>query len=220
MPRNSCLFKRYWLRHCFLLACYMLLALHSSAQTPSYLHYDICDGLPSNLVYCAYQDKKGIMWFGTNNGLASFDGIRFHVYGTKDGLLDPEILGLWEDNKNRLWIANFWRPPSILFGGEIYTEATDTFLQKLPQNCTAFTFFEESNNQIRFGGLRKNSLIVNENHIRYDTFETVIARFAKINNSLYACGSDRLIKVEETCLTTLFHCMKPGESTLSHLNFQ
>ena len=198
----------------------MLLALHSSAQTPSYLHYDICDGLPSNLVYCAYQDKKGIMWFGTNNGLASFDGIRFHVYGTKDGLLDPEILGLWEDNKNRLWIANFWRPPSILFGGEIYTEATDTFLQKLPQNCTAFTFFEESNNQIRFGGLRKNSLIVNENHIRYDTFETVIARFAKINNSLYACGSDRLIKVEETCLTTLFHCMKPGESTLSHLNFQ
>ncbi|MBL7804071.1 MAG: hypothetical protein JNL02_10070, partial [Saprospiraceae bacterium] len=80
-------------------------------QTPAYLHFDIRDGLPSNLIYCAYQDKKGIMWFGTNNGLASYDGLRFHVYGTKDGLPDPEVLGLWEDSKERLWVANFRHKP-------------------------------------------------------------------------------------------------------------
>jgi len=35
------------------------------------------DGLPSNSVYRAVQDKDGYMWFSTEKGLAKFDGYIF-----------------------------------------------------------------------------------------------------------------------------------------------
>ena len=111
-------------------------------QTPAYLHFDIRDGLPSNLIYCAYQDKKGIMWFGTNNGLASYDGLRFHVYGTKDGLPDPEVLGLWEDSKERLWVANFRHKPCYIQHGNVFINNNSDLLKNMPENIIYYKCFE------------------------------------------------------------------------------
>ncbi|MDE6772640.1 MAG: hypothetical protein K2J49_08560, partial [Muribaculaceae bacterium] len=37
-------------------------------------HYTVNDGLASNAVYSFFQDSKGRMWFGTIDGLHSFDG--------------------------------------------------------------------------------------------------------------------------------------------------
>ena len=195
MPRNSCLFKRDWLRHCFLLACYMLLALHSSAQTPSYLHYDIRDGLPSNLVYCAYQDKKGIMWFGTNNGLASFDGIRFHVYGTKDGLPDPEILGLWEDSKERLWIANFRQQLCYRKNGLFYTEKNDPSLLKAPERQVTFRYFEDKKGNIKFSGLHKTTASTDGEKFWQETFPASISHFEYIQDDLFALATTMVIQI-------------------------
>ena len=78
-----------------------------TAQTPAYLHYVVSDGLPSNMVYCGTQDHQGLLWFGTDKGLASFDGTRFRTFGMKDGLPDPEVLNVWEDSRERLWICCF-----------------------------------------------------------------------------------------------------------------
>ena len=38
-------------------------------------HYTNKQGLSHNTVYCALQDKKGFMWFGTDDGLNRFDDI-------------------------------------------------------------------------------------------------------------------------------------------------
>ena len=65
-----------------------------AAQMPAYLHYTVQDGLPSNLVYCGLQDRRGLLWFGTDKGLACFDGSRFRIYSMADGLPDPEIPGM------------------------------------------------------------------------------------------------------------------------------
>ena len=107
------------------------MGLHLKGQTPAYLHYNVEDGMPSNKVYCAVQDKKGFMWFGTDNGLARFDGSRFKIYGIEDGLPDPEVLNLFEDSQERLWISCFQKKPCYLKDGEFHTSRNDSLVSKI-----------------------------------------------------------------------------------------
>ena len=45
-----------------------------------YRHIGMEDGLPSNTVRNIVQDKYGYMWFGTDNGLCRYDGIRVQPF--------------------------------------------------------------------------------------------------------------------------------------------
>ena len=45
-----------------------------------YRHIGMEDGLPSNAVRNIVQDKYGYLWFGTDNGLCRYDGIKVHTY--------------------------------------------------------------------------------------------------------------------------------------------
>jgi signal transduction histidine kinase/ligand-binding sensor domain-containing protein/DNA-binding response OmpR family regulator len=49
----------------------------SQGNTFSFEHFSQEDGLSNNQVHCAFQDKKGFMWFGTSQGVNRFDGYRF-----------------------------------------------------------------------------------------------------------------------------------------------
>jgi ligand-binding sensor domain-containing protein len=69
----------------------LCIAIAAYSKEPAYLHYGVGDGLPSAMVYCAFQDSKGFIWFGTANGLVRFDGTRFKVIGIKDGLPDNGV---------------------------------------------------------------------------------------------------------------------------------
>lgn len=99
-----------------------------TGQSPAYLHYDVSDGLPGNIVYCCAQDSEGFMWFGTDKGLACFDGIRFRNFGVKDGLPDPEVLNIKLDSKGRMWIFCFKQRPCYRYKGGLYTEKNDSLL--------------------------------------------------------------------------------------------
>ncbi len=101
------------------------------AQTPAYLHYGVRDGLPSNLVYCGLQDKDGLLWFGTDKGLARFDGTRFRIYDMGDGLPDSEVFNLRNDSRGRLWMFCFRRKPCYRLNGRIVTASMDTLLNHI-----------------------------------------------------------------------------------------
>ena len=45
-----------------------------------YRHIGMEDGLTSNTVRHITQDKYGYMWFGTDNGLCRYDGIKVQPY--------------------------------------------------------------------------------------------------------------------------------------------
>ncbi|MEO1259135.1 MAG: two-component regulator propeller domain-containing protein [Bacteroidota bacterium] len=121
-------------------------------QTPAYLHYNVEDGMPSNKVYSAIQDKKGFMWFGTDNGLARFDGSRFKVYNIEDGLPDPEVLNLFEDSQERLWISCFQQRPCYLKDGKFYTSQNDSLVSKIDLKASEHYFKEFDDGTILING--------------------------------------------------------------------
>ncbi len=64
------------------------------------------DGLPSLGVRTLHRDPDGILWIGTRNGLARFDGTLMRSFTTEDGLAGNDIASIARDPKGTLWIAS------------------------------------------------------------------------------------------------------------------
>lgn len=64
-------------------------------------------GLPSSETYMVYQDRKGFVWIGTDNGVVKYDGREFVTYNTAHGLTDNTVFGFNEDHKGRLWFRTY-----------------------------------------------------------------------------------------------------------------
>jgi len=69
--------------------------------------YGVKEGLAHREVYCAQQDDRGFMWFGTKLGLQRFDGSTFK-YITKEshGLQNNEIDYIFNDESGLFWLIN------------------------------------------------------------------------------------------------------------------
>lgn len=66
-------------------------------------HFTENDGLPSRVVYSCFQDKKGYIWFGTNLGVARYDGIQWENYAYEDQMSDIDVFQIFEDPFGRIW---------------------------------------------------------------------------------------------------------------------
>lgn len=77
-------------------------------------YFTVSEGLPSNRIYKCLQDRKGFLWLATENGLVRFDGQNFKNYSVNDGLPDSDILEIFVDSVDRLWVIPFNRHPAFL----------------------------------------------------------------------------------------------------------
>lgn len=90
------------------------LILHSasiySQPAVSFRHLTVDDGLTQNTINVFFQDKKGYLWMGTQNGLNIYDGYGFRVFSHKDqdSLSHDWVWDIFEDKDNFIWIAT-WR---------------------------------------------------------------------------------------------------------------
>jgi signal transduction histidine kinase/CheY-like chemotaxis protein/streptogramin lyase len=79
-------------------------ALH---ETPYFQSLGIAAGMPSSRVYKTVQDRDGFLWFGTQDGLARYDGVGFRVWrhdANDAGSLGGNVVSaLFVDRDNRLW---------------------------------------------------------------------------------------------------------------------
>ena len=79
------------------------LLLHAVAQELKFEHLTIEQGLSQNSVKCIYQDSKGYIWFGTEDGLNRYDGYSFSVFRPKlddtTSISDIIISSIFEDQK-------------------------------------------------------------------------------------------------------------------------
>lgn len=71
--------------------------------------YDKANGLSHQTVFCALQDQRGFMWFGTKAGLNRFDGTNFKVYVADRDVLyalsNNMVLSLAEGPDGSFWIG-------------------------------------------------------------------------------------------------------------------
>jgi ligand-binding sensor domain-containing protein/serine phosphatase RsbU (regulator of sigma subunit) len=90
----------------------------------------LTDGLPQSHVTAIVQDRIGFMWFGTQEGLARYDGSAFTVYrhnvGGPGPLPSSSITALAADETGRLWIGTE-------AGLVTYDTTTDTFAAMPPR---------------------------------------------------------------------------------------
>ncbi|MEG1586451.1 MAG: two-component regulator propeller domain-containing protein [Bacteroidales bacterium] len=65
------------------------------------------DGLPHRSIGCMIQDKDGLMWFATWNGLCSYDGQQFRGYNTIDSLKIGRLDVIAETEKGEIWCQSY-----------------------------------------------------------------------------------------------------------------
>ncbi|UCS92055.1 response regulator [Echinicola marina] len=74
-----------------------------------FTHYTSQDGLPQNSVLAIMQDQKGFLWFGTDDGLAKYDGYQFtifkHTPNNNTSLRNNVIRDLVQDKHGFIWIS-------------------------------------------------------------------------------------------------------------------
>ena len=70
---------------------------------------NIDQGLSQNQVLCIYEDSKGLLWIGTQDGLNLYDGYKFKVFrhepGNTNSLLDYAVNTVCETDTGIFWIG-------------------------------------------------------------------------------------------------------------------
>jgi diguanylate cyclase (GGDEF)-like protein len=102
---------RRTLGNLWLLACLLVPAARLEALTRPIRFDNISleQGLSQTTVLCIYQDSRGFLWLGTEDGLDRYDGYGFTVYkhdpADPNSLVDDFVWAIAEDPSGDLWIG-------------------------------------------------------------------------------------------------------------------
>ncbi len=71
-------------------------------------HYGISDGVSHKQINQTFQDKRGLLWLVTQNGLNVFDGHKAYLVSGWPALVSPRIIQIRaEDNRGMLWMRYY-----------------------------------------------------------------------------------------------------------------
>jgi signal transduction histidine kinase/streptogramin lyase len=129
----------------------LLYSLNLAAQSFSFKHYTVEDGLNTSTVYYATQDLQGNMWFATEQGVCKFDGKTFTRYTINDGLSDNEVLLVKTDRKGRIWFLTFNGHLSFYYNGKFFNEQNTGWLKKTFVGTSYQSCFETSDGTLLIG---------------------------------------------------------------------
>ncbi|MDX2444634.1 MAG: two-component regulator propeller domain-containing protein [Bacteroidales bacterium] len=137
-------------KHCCLFLLFsLLLCIDGNSQSFHFRHLTIEDGLSQSTINCMFQDKKGYMWFGTQDGLNKYDGYKFEILrndpSDTNSISHSWIWDVFEDSHSYLWIAT-WN------GLTKYDPRNDKFTR----------FFQDENNSQSIQGDRPTSICEDE----------------------------------------------------------
>ena len=94
-----------------LLGLILIMATSAVAQDPNFIieRISLEQGLSQSVIDVIFQDSKGYLWFGTQDGLNRYDGYSFVVYknepGNSNTLPGNTITAMAEDHEGKLWVG-------------------------------------------------------------------------------------------------------------------
>jgi ligand-binding sensor domain-containing protein len=190
----------------FLICFCIFISASPHCQEHNYSHYDVKDGLAGSTVYSMAQDKDGFIWYGTETGLSRFDGTHFKNFYTSDGLPDNEILNLFVDSRNRVWILPFKNSICYYWKGKIHNQENDELLKQLKISTELVSVSEDEHGNI----------LISERHVMYlisaagkmsviNTFDGVPFMNATVKSSVNVKGDFEFViaKNDERFLASL-----------------
>jgi ligand-binding sensor domain-containing protein len=87
----------------------------SRLEDSSWRYFGPAEGLANGDIRKLMQDRKGVIWAGTGEGVASWSGsANWKTYAAADGLVPNTVLQLLETRSGDIWVGNEWRFASSL----------------------------------------------------------------------------------------------------------
>ena len=78
-------------------------------RVSSILQFTITDGLSHNSVNVIFQDSRGFLWIGTEDGLNRYDGSGFKIFRhdpeRTDGMSGNQVVAIAEDLDGNIWVG-------------------------------------------------------------------------------------------------------------------
>ncbi len=135
-----------------------ILSAYSQQNNIRFKRITINDGLSLSSVYCIFQDSKGFMWFGTEDGLNKYDGKNFTIYRDNtdkpNGISHQWIEQIIEDSNGNLWFGSRGGLTRFDPITETFTPYRGIEPNNQLSNDTITTFFEDENKRLWIGSLK------------------------------------------------------------------
>ena len=100
--------RKYYLKFAALLL-FTFANIHAQQFDIQCRHLTVEDGLSISSVTKIFQDSRGFIWVGTNNGLNRFDGYNFKIFMSDNSdstsISNHTITSICEDQNGNLWIG-------------------------------------------------------------------------------------------------------------------
>lgn len=113
----------------------------------TFQHFTTKEGLANNQVTCIYEDKAGIVWFGTGSGLSRYDGKSFRNFTMTGGnWWDNFITAFMEEKTGKLWIGT--RGYVSIYDGKTFT----TLINKDDKAYDVWSIIEDNKGIIWLSG--------------------------------------------------------------------
>ncbi len=145
-------------------------AVNTAAQEPASIHFDISNGLPTNIIFSLKQDRKGFLWIGTTAGLVRYDGSNFITIPNLKSRSES-VSGLKEDKTGKIWFNNF--------SGQIFNIVGDSI-----SRFTAWDkYYKNGLNEFAFD--QQNGLYVNNGYNYVYGINLLNNQTNKFDDSIY-----------------------------------
>src|SRR5687768_13016148 len=83
--------------------------LHAQNTRMAFERLSLEQGLSQTTVLCVFQDSRGFLWLGTEDGLNRYDGISFKTYkydpADQTSLPNNMVWAIVEDREGDLWLG-------------------------------------------------------------------------------------------------------------------
>lgn len=148
-------YRKQLLLSLFKCSGFLLMLVHfpafSQAPNLKFTHINTAQGLSNSTVECIFQDSKGFMWIGTQDGLNRYDGLKITSFRNDPhdsaSISDNFIRCIYEDHNHTLWIGT-------TYGLNKFNQNTNTFTKfkfntanpKGISNSTITSIFEDTEN--------------------------------------------------------------------------
>lgn len=142
----------------------LFFALYGPLYCQNLTNYEVTsiseqNGLPSNEVYDIVEDQNGFIWFATDNGVSRFNGLKHHIFDSRDGIEGNAAYHLFLQKDTSIVAVNNRGVFYKIKDGEVTVVIPkDSLTKYIRKQDYPFSFFEDRNGNYQIG-TRKNKLI-------------------------------------------------------------